>query len=345
LDVRIVGVHEDKSLLDRAIQYFSEKWGTDRRIYADSISNSFGAYSSLPRWYLMLQEDEIVGCCGLINNDFISRQDLSPWLCALYVEEQHRGRKLGKVLLEHVRREAGNLGFKRIYLSTDHEGYYEQYGWTHIAYGYHPWGEESRIYEHFTFTTECPLQFLGNPVLETKRLRMRPFTKADAQDVFAYASSAEVARYMTWEAHQTLEDTFWFIDWAQEQVDRDQLGQWAIEYKETGKVIGSIGFSQFDAAHSCGTVGYALGVDYWNQGLTTEALCRLLQFVFLDMELNRVEAVHFIENTASGRVMEKVGMQYEGTFREKILSKDRYWDVKQYAILRRDWLTRQPAAV
>ncbi len=102
----------------------------------------------------MVKGDEIIGGYGLITNDFISRQDLFPWLCALYIEENYRGKQLGSILLEHGRSEAAKLGYRKLYLGTDHDGYYEKYGWKHIANGFHPWGAESKIYERITIDEE-----------------------------------------------------------------------------------------------------------------------------------------------------------------------------------------------
>lgn len=147
MSIQIIGIRENPEYLERGIDYFSTRWGTDRRIYQDSISHSVTTDNSLPRWYLMLNGDEIIGSYGLITNDFISRQDLYPWLCALFIEEKHRGQQLGAKLLEHGRIEAGKLGFSKLYLCTGHDGYYEKYGWEYIAQGFHPWGEESKIYE------------------------------------------------------------------------------------------------------------------------------------------------------------------------------------------------------
>ena len=147
INVNIISIRENPNYLERGIDYFTAKWGIDRRIYADCISNSITTESPLPRWYLMLKGSEIIGSYGLVTNDFISRQDLYPWLCALYIEENERGKKLGGTLLNHGRKEAANLGYKKLYLSTDHDGYYEKYSWRHIATGFHPWGAESRIYE------------------------------------------------------------------------------------------------------------------------------------------------------------------------------------------------------
>lgn len=142
-----MGIRENPEYLERGINYFTSKWGIDRKIYADCITHSIKTDNPLPRWYLMLKNGEIIGSYGLIANDFISRQDLYPWLCALFIEKDERGRQLGVKLLEHGRTQALKLGFGKLYLCTNHNGYYEKYGWKHIANGFHPWGEESKIYE------------------------------------------------------------------------------------------------------------------------------------------------------------------------------------------------------
>lgn len=149
--IRIVAIREQPDYLEAGIDYFSAKWQIDRRIYADCISHSLTTPQPLPRWYLMLQCDRIIGCYGLITNDFISRQDLYPWLCALYVDPDFRGAQLGSRLLTHGRQEAARLGFAQLYLATNHTCYYEKYGWSFIGTGYHPWGESSRIYRQETF--------------------------------------------------------------------------------------------------------------------------------------------------------------------------------------------------
>lgn len=143
----VVSVRENPAYFERAVDYFSEKWGIDRRVYEDSISHSLDTLSPLPRWYLLMEGDTVIGSYGLIANDFISRQDLWPWLCALYVEEDKRKSGYGGILLEHGLKEAKKLGFSKVYLSTDHTSYYERYGWRFIGVGYGPFGE-SRIYEN-----------------------------------------------------------------------------------------------------------------------------------------------------------------------------------------------------
>lgn len=145
--MQIISVRENPEYLTRAVDYLSLKWGIHRNIYLDCIENSLTTNSPLPRWYLMLRNGEIIGSYGLIVNDFISRQDIWPWLCALYVEESERGKALGSQLLAHGQLEAAKLGFAKSYLCTSHIGYYEKYGWRYIGYGYSVNGDATRIYE------------------------------------------------------------------------------------------------------------------------------------------------------------------------------------------------------
>ena len=89
--------------------------------------------------------------------------------------------------------------------------------------------------------------------------------------------------------------------------------------------------------NSCAEVGYSLSRAYWNKGIMTEALGAVLQNAFYDLRLNRVEAIHEVRNPASGAVMRKCGMRYEGRLREKLYNKGRYVDVDLYAITRADY--------
>jgi len=113
---------------------------------------------------------------------------------------------------------------------------------------------------------------------------------------------------------------------------------WGIVHKHSAKLIGTIGFVSVDRTHSRAEVGFALGRKYWSQGLMTEALGEVLRFSFSDMGLNRVVAKCFVENTGSERVMQKVGMKFEGVCREEALIKGKFVDLKQYAILRSEFI-------
>lgn len=146
--MKIISIRQHPEYADKAIAYFQQSWPEVSPIlYEDSISHSIGASQALPQWYLLQKNGEIIGCAGLITNDFISRMDLYPWVCAIYIAEAHRGKAYGSLLLEQAKKDAREIGFKNLYLCTEHIGYYEKYGFTYIGQGYHPWEEESRIYQ------------------------------------------------------------------------------------------------------------------------------------------------------------------------------------------------------
>jgi len=147
--MQIVSLRRQPSILPQAIAYFQQIWASpdSLMVYQDCLTHAVQTHSPLPQWYLLMEEDQIIGCAGLIPNDFISRMDLGPWLCALYIEEAYRGQALGSLLIERVASDACSLGYESLYLATDHVGYYEHYGFSFIGTGYHPWGESSRIYE------------------------------------------------------------------------------------------------------------------------------------------------------------------------------------------------------
>ena len=144
----MISVRQVPELAPRAIAYFQRHWATAETLmmYEDAINRSLGAANPLPQWYLLVENDRILGCAGLIINDFISRGELYPRLCALYVEEAQRGRGYGAKLIEHVAAETRRLGFPQLHLCTDLEGYYERNGFVYNGLGYHPRGEASRVY-------------------------------------------------------------------------------------------------------------------------------------------------------------------------------------------------------
>jgi N-acetylglutamate synthase-like GNAT family acetyltransferase len=146
--MNIISIRENSEYVEAGIKYFQEKWASQESmmVYEDCIRHSIVTDNPLPQWYLMFDEERIIGCAGLITNDFISRMDLYPWICALYIDEKYRGKAYGSLFLDKIRRDGKILGYKQVYLCTEHIGYYEKYGFEYIGTGYHPWGEESRIY-------------------------------------------------------------------------------------------------------------------------------------------------------------------------------------------------------
>ena len=182
-----------------------------------------------------------------------------------------------------------------------------------------------------------PLFFSCLPQLETERLLLRKPVKKDAKDIYRYASDPEVARYVLWEPHRSLSETKYCV---RELIRRGRRGcpsSWVITLRETGQVIGTIGFVWYSYDCRSAELGYSLSREFWNRGFATEALKAVVGEAFRSLPLNRIEAQHDIRNPASGRVMEKSGLQQEGVLRDRVVNKGEFITVAEYAVLRADW--------
>ncbi len=186
--------------------------------------------------------------------------------------------------------------------------------------------------------------FRSLPVIETPRLILRPMTRADAGDMFEYASDPEVSRYTVWDAHGSVDDALKFLACAEENYRAGEPENWGVVYRADGKFIGTCGYFYWDIWHYKAEIHYAMSRAYHGKGLMTEAVEAALDFGFTAMGLNRVEAGCMPANTASERLLQKAGMTYEGVKRAGIFSKGIFNDLKVYAILRREWETRRRAS-
>ena len=174
------------------------------------------------------------------------------------------------------------------------------------------------------------------PTLLTQRLILRPVRMSDAQDLYEYSRDPEVARHVLWDAHRSIHQTRNYIRYLQHQYRTAAPGTFAIALRDTGKVVGTIGFMWVQTDNRSAEIGYSLSRAYWNKGLMTEAVRCIVDFGFDRLQLNRIEAQHECDNPASGRVMQHAGMRHEGTLRQRLYNKGRYVDVELYAILKKD---------
>lgn len=148
--------------------------------------------------------------------------------------------------------------------------------------------------------------------LETERLRLRRFRLTDVKEVFAYASSEENTRFLSWSTHKSEEDTLRFLRMEEENALLGEQYNWAIVEKESGRLVGSAGLTRLDAARRCAELGYVLHRDVWGRGYATELSSALLRFGFQEAGLERIHAYCSRGNDASRRVLEKLGMRYLG---------------------------------
>jgi len=176
--------------------------------------------------------------------------------------------------------------------------------------------------------------------LTTKRLILRRMEMKDAQDIYSYGRDKEVARHVLWRAYTHVAEAREYVRYMQKKYRAGAPASWCIELKETGEVIGTIGYMWHQSEHNSVEVGYSLSRKYWNQGIMTEALERVLHYSFMDLQLHRVEAQFETDNPASGAVMKKCGLKYEGTLRGRLFNKGRYVDVNLYSILRPEYVEK-----
>ncbi len=131
--MELLKIREHAELAHRAAEWFHEKWGIPLEAYTESIRDCLAGAGSVPQWYAALEGGEIIGGLGVIENDFHDRKDLAPNVCAVYVEEAHRGRGVAGKLLRLVCDDMRALGVPTLYLVTDHASFYERYGWEFLC--------------------------------------------------------------------------------------------------------------------------------------------------------------------------------------------------------------------
>ena len=147
--MEIYNVREIKEKKEEIFEYFWRKWGYEknRMFYRDCIERSIDTESDLPRFFVALEEDKIIGSYAILRSDLNSRQDLYPWFACLYVEEEQRGRNLGAMLQQHAKAYMKSKGFDKLYLCTDMNDYYEKNDWIDIGIGYSIGDDLYKIYE------------------------------------------------------------------------------------------------------------------------------------------------------------------------------------------------------
>lgn len=184
------------------------------------------------------------------------------------------------------------------------------------------------------------LSHKGTKVISTERLLLRRFELDDAYDMFKnWANDSDVTKFLTWKPHGSIEITKKIVEsWVKNYMNANTYN-WAIELKEIGEVIGNISIIQLDEKNYSCEIGYCMAKMYWGNGIMTEALKAVLDYLFSEVKFNRIYAKHDTNNAASGNVMAKSGMTYEGILRQvKLRDNKEFYDLAIYAILKNDWL-------
>ena len=184
-------------------------------------------------------------------------------------------------------------------------------------------------------------EFHSTPfTLESERLIIRRITMDDNEAIHSYGKDERVAFGASFPQHKSIEDARTYIRTVLESYQKNEPTSYGIVLKDSGELIGGIGLHHPDTASHKIEIGYALAPWHWNNGYMTEAAVTMIDHIFRLTELQRLEARCKSINTASERVMQRLGMTYEGTLRHNQLQNGIYYYTKVYSILRDEWLSR-----
>ena len=193
------------------------------------------------------------------------------------------------------------------------------------------------------------MNLTGTRRLETHRLILRPYRLEDADDMFEnWASDPEVTKFLTWPPHSSVEVSRNVLEAWIPHYEEGNYFNWAIEWKETGRVIGNIAVVGFNQAAESADLGYCLGRAYWGRGIMPEAIRAVMDYLFDVVGVGRVAATHDAKNPKSGRAMDKAGMHFEGIHRSAGRNNLGICDDVWHAQLRSDReppVEKEPAAV
>lgn len=143
----LIKLCDNSEFLEKAAQWFSEKWKIPVEAYQESILECVEQKNGIPQWYIILDSSgNIIAGAGIIENDFHDHKDLRPNLCALFVEEEYRNQGIATYMLNFVRKELGNMGYEKLYLITDHTEFYEKCGWSFLTMVNDDQGAPVRMY-------------------------------------------------------------------------------------------------------------------------------------------------------------------------------------------------------
>ena len=131
--MKIISLINKPEMKDSMAEWFHQKWGIPLEAYLESMEECLDGKASVPQWYVAVEENKIIGGLGVIENDFHDRKDLTPNVCAVYVEKEYRCRGIAGELLNYVCDDMKRKDIKTLYLVTDHTSFYERYGWEFLC--------------------------------------------------------------------------------------------------------------------------------------------------------------------------------------------------------------------
>ena len=182
------------------------------------------------------------------------------------------------------------------------------------------------------------MNHMGTIRIGTSRLILRRFTIEDADMMYRnWASNDEVTKYLTWPTHTSPDVTRGVLEEWISRYNEPNFYNWGIELKDSGELVGNISVVETDDEKSSALLGWCMGTYWWGQEIMPEAASAVLHYLFSEVGYNRISSNHDEENSKSGRVMQKIGMTYEGTLRASGKNNRGIIDEVWYSILKEEY--------
>ena len=181
-----------------------------------------------------------------------------------------------------------------------------------------------------------PISHKGTQRIVTERLILRKFMINDAEDIYVWASNSDVVKYLSYYPHKSLQDSYDILKLWIDSYSKENAYNWAIEYQ--GNCIGNISVvAQEENGYIC-HLGWQIDEPYWNNGIVTEAAKAVVDYLFEEIGCDRISSAYDTRNVGSGKVMQKIGMKFEGCLRRYYYQKDgSIGNRNLYSILRSEW--------
>ena len=177
------------------------------------------------------------------------------------------------------------------------------------------------------------------PVIRTPRLLLNQLTRSDRKALFSIFSDPAVIELYDVERFTTIEEADRLIEYFDARFDSDTGVRWAIRDPQTGKLLGTCGYTNWNKYDHSAVIGYELAKDSWGAGYAFEAVNAIVNFIFDDsfhFYVHRIEALILPGNAASEKLVKKIGFSFEGRLRGKCYWNDHFHDMNMFAMLRND---------
>lgn len=181
--------------------------------------------------------------------------------------------------------------------------------------------------------------FRNIPMLETRRLILRKILPQDEDDMFEYSRDPETSKFLLWEPHTSRSYTRAHIRYLQDAYNRASFFDWALIEKESGKMIGTCGFTEIYEREKRAEVGYVIAPSFHRRGFAPEALEKVMEYGFLTLGLSKLSGRFMEENEASRKILERFGFQNDTTKNESIYKRGKKQKILTFSLTKEQYLT------